>query len=41
VRRPRTRWEEDNAMPLNLGAVAGVAGFVLFVAGLAVLLALT
>lgn len=41
MRRKRTRWEEDNLTPLNLGAVAAVAGFVLFVAGLAVLLALT
>ncbi|MEX0817515.1 MAG: hypothetical protein WD027_08715 [Gaiellales bacterium] len=41
MRRARTRWEEDNVAPLNLGAFAAVAGFVLFVAGLAVLLALT
>jgi hypothetical protein len=41
VRRARTRWEEDNLSPVNLGAVAAVAGFVVVVAGLAVLLALT
>jgi hypothetical protein len=41
VRRARTRWEEDNLTPVNVGAFVAVAGFVLFVAGLGVLLALT
>jgi len=41
VRRKRTRWEEDNISSFNVAAAAAVAGFVLFVAGLAVLLALT
>jgi hypothetical protein len=39
--RARTRWEEDNVTPINLGAYVAVAGFVLLVTGLAVLLALT
>jgi hypothetical protein len=41
VRRARTRWEEDNVAPVNVGAFVAVAALVLFVAGLAVLLALT
>jgi hypothetical protein len=41
VARPRTRWEEDNVAPLNVGAFVAVAGIVLAIVGLAVLLALT
>lgn len=41
MRRARTRWEEDNVAPVNAGAFVAVVGIVLFVAGLAVLLALT
>jgi hypothetical protein len=41
VRRARTRWEEDNVAPVNVAAFVAVAALVLFVAGLAVLLALT
>jgi hypothetical protein len=41
VGRPRTRWEEDNVAPLNVGAFVAVAGIVLAIVGLAVLLALT
>ena len=41
VRRPRTRWEEDNVAPLNVWAFVAVGGVVLAIAGLAVLLALT
>jgi hypothetical protein len=41
VRRPRTRWEEDNVQPVNVWAFVAVGGIVLAIAGLAVLLALT
>jgi hypothetical protein len=41
VRRPRTRWDEDNEARLNPWAFVAVGGFVLGIAGLAVLLALT
>ena len=41
VRRPRTRWEEDNVQPVNVWAFVTVGGIVSAVAGLAVLLALT
>jgi hypothetical protein len=41
VRRQRTRWEEDNEAPLNVGAFVAVAAFVLTIAGLAIALALT
>jgi hypothetical protein len=41
VRRPRTRWEEDNEAPANIWAFVAVAGIVLAIAGLAVALALT
>jgi hypothetical protein len=41
VRRHRTRWDEDNEARLNPWAFVAVAGFVLGVAGLAVLLAFT
>jgi hypothetical protein len=40
-RRQKTRWEEDNDIPLNWGAVAAVALVAAALAGLAVLLALT
>jgi hypothetical protein len=41
VRRPRTRWEEDNEARVNIWAFVAVGAVVLAVAGLAVLLALT
>ena len=41
MRRQRTRWDEDNEISLNPWAFAAVGGIVLFLAGLAVLLALT
>jgi hypothetical protein len=41
VGRPRTRWEEDNVAPVNVGAFVAIGGIVLVVVGLAVLLALT
>jgi heme/copper-type cytochrome/quinol oxidase subunit 1 len=37
----RTKWEEDNASPVNVWAIFATAVLILFVAGLAVLLALT
>jgi hypothetical protein len=41
VGRPRTRWEEDNVQPFNVGALVAIAVVVLAIAGLAVLFALT
>jgi hypothetical protein len=41
VSRPRTRWEEDNVAPVNVGAFVAIGGVVLVIVGLAVLLALT
>jgi hypothetical protein len=41
ARRRRTRWEEDNDLPLNPGAFVAVAAVLLALVGLAVLLALT
>jgi hypothetical protein len=40
VRRPRTRWEEDNVAPTNLGAFAALGGFVLLIAGIILLVEL-
>ncbi len=37
----RTKWEEDNASPINPWAIFATAVLILFVAGLAVLFALT
>jgi hypothetical protein len=37
----RTKWEEDNASPVNLWAIFATTVLILFVAGLAVLFALT
>jgi hypothetical protein len=37
----RTKWEEDNASPVNLWAIFVTTVLILFVAGLAVLFALT
>jgi heme/copper-type cytochrome/quinol oxidase subunit 1 len=37
----RTKWEEDNDSPLNVWAIFATAVLILFVAGLAVLFALT
>jgi len=37
----RTKWEEDNESPLNPWAIFATAVLILFVAGLAVLFALT
>ncbi len=37
----RTKWEEDNASPLNPWAIFATAVLFLFLAGLAVLFALT
>ena len=37
----RTKWEEDNASPVNVWAIFATAVIILFVAGLAVLFALT
>jgi hypothetical protein len=37
----RTKWEEDNASPVNVWAIFATAVLILFVAGLAVLFALT
>ena len=39
MRRQKTRWEEDNEMPLNWGAILAVALLVLGLVGLAVLIA--
>jgi len=36
----RTKWEEDNASPVNVWAIFATAVLILFVAGLAVLFAL-
>jgi hypothetical protein len=41
VARRRTRWEEDNEIPLNRGAFLAVGAVLLVLVGLAVLLALT
>jgi hypothetical protein len=41
VGRQKTRWEEDNDIPLNWGAFLAVGLLVAALAGLAVLLALT
>jgi hypothetical protein len=41
VARRRTRWEEDNEIPLNPGAFLAVGAVLLALVGLAVLLALT
>jgi hypothetical protein len=41
VRRQRTRWEEDNEAPLNVGAFVALGAIVLAIAGLAIALALT
>ena len=37
----RTKWEEDNDSPLNVWAIFATAVLFLFLAGLAVLFALT
>ena len=37
----RTKWEEDNAAPLNPWAIFATAVLILFLIGLAVLFALT
>lgn len=37
----RTKWEEDNAAPLNPWAIFATAVLILFLVGLAVLFALT
>jgi hypothetical protein len=39
VRRQKTRWEEDNEIPLNWGAMLAVALLVLGLVGLAFLIA--
>ena len=39
MRRQKTRWEEDNEIPLNWGAILAVALLVLGLVGLAVLIA--
>ena len=39
MRRQKTRWEEDNEIPLNWGAILAVALLVLVLVGLAVLIA--
>jgi hypothetical protein len=39
VGRQKTRWEEDNDIPLNWGAVAAAAGLVASLVGLAILIA--
>ena len=39
MRRQKSRWEEDNEMPLNWGAILAVALLVLGLVGLAVLIA--
>jgi hypothetical protein len=36
----RTKWEEDNASPVNVWAIFATAVLILFVVGLAVLFAL-
>jgi hypothetical protein len=41
VRRQKTRWEEDNEIPVNWGAFAAVGALVAGLVGLAVLIALT
>jgi hypothetical protein len=41
VRRHRTRWDEDNRIPLNPWAFVAVGGLVLFFVGLGFLLSLT
>jgi hypothetical protein len=41
VAEHRTKWEEDNESPLNPWAFFATAVLILFVAGLAVLFALT
>jgi hypothetical protein len=41
VAEHRTKWEEDNESPLNPWAIFATAVLILFVAGLAVLFALT
>jgi hypothetical protein len=39
MRRQKSRWEEDNEIPLNWGAILAVALLVLGLVGLAVLIA--
>jgi hypothetical protein len=41
VRRQKTRWEEDNEIPVNWAAILAAAAAVAALAGLALLLALT
>jgi hypothetical protein len=41
VGRPKTRWEEDNDIPVNWAAVAATVALVGALVGLAVLLAMT
>jgi hypothetical protein len=41
VGRPKTRWEEDNNVPVNWAAVVAAVALVGLLVGLAVLLALT
>jgi hypothetical protein len=41
VRRQKSRWEEDNEIPINWGAVLAAGLFVAALAGLALLLSLT
>jgi hypothetical protein len=40
VRRQKTRWEEDNDIPVNWGAIIAAALVVLGLVGLAALIAL-
>jgi len=41
VTEQRTKWDEDNAAPLNPWAIVATAVVILFLVGLAVLFALT
>jgi hypothetical protein len=41
VGRPRTRWEEDNDIPVNWAAIVAALAATAALVGLAVLLALT
>jgi hypothetical protein len=41
VGRQRTRWQEDNDVPVNWAAIAAVLALIAALVGLAVLLALT
>jgi hypothetical protein len=37
----RTKWEEDNASPVNPGAIVAAGVLIIFLVGLALLFALT